>query len=430
MVAEYIIERPEASALRRVLDRERDTPTGLILRLAWLQGLTREEISDLQWEQVSFQDGQLHLADRSVPLETETLDCLRQRRERRGEASPYVVTSDRRSTRMPPESVSRLARLALDSEGLTAVSLKDLRHDFVLRMMETHDWPYVVRVSGMTVSTLQARYARTPQPETASLNLGQADKAEIDEFRLWKLLQAEGGTPAGLALWLTWQMGLQAREILALTWSQVDFAAGEIRLPDRTVPLTNAVRRLLQMELRQRQPTDDPHVLLTPNSRRPMDLPRLSRLVRTVLIRGGMEHVTLRDLRRDESRESEDTIILTRAAERGCLSRGQVMELLNLSRSAAYNRLRGLTERGKLVRVGEKYYPAGTVVPPEGQSEAIRQYLLENGSAYRQDIAGLLHIGQRQCAAVLRRMVESGELRQEKQRYFLPDGISAPNLVH
>lgn len=429
-MAEYIIDRPDEAAMRRALAREQDTPAGLILHLAWLQGLTREEISGLQWEQVALQDGELRLSDRTVPLTAETRECLRQRRERCGTQSPYVVTSDRRHTRMPPESVSRLARQALDRAGLTAVSLKDLRHDFVLRTMETHDWPYVVRVSGMTVSTLQARYARTPQPETASLNLGQTDKAEIDEFKLWKLLQTEGNTPAGLALWLTWQMGLQAQEILALTWPQVDFAAGEVRLPDRAVPLTNAVRRLLQLELRGRQPEDDPHVLLTPNSRRPMDLPRLSRLVRTVLIRGGMENVTLRDLRRDESRQSEDTIILTQAAERGCLSRSQVMELLDLSRSAAYNRLRSLTERGKLVLVGEKYYPAGTVVPPERQGEAIRQYLLENGSAYRQDIAGLLHIGQRQCAAVLRRMVQNGELRQEKQRYLLPEGFSAPEVVH
>lgn len=429
-MAEYIIDRPDEAAMRRALAREQDTPAGLILHLAWLQGLTREEISGLQWEQVALQDGELRLSDRTVPLTAETRDCLRQRRERCGTKSPYVVTSDRRHTRMPPESISRLARQALDRVGLTSVSLKDLRHDFVLRTMETHDWPYVVRVSGMTVSTLQARYARTPQPETASLNLGQTDKAEIDEFKLWKLLQTEGNTPAGLALWLTWQMGLQAQEILALTWPQVDFAAGEVRLPDRAVPLTNAVRRLLQLELRGRQPEDDPHVLLTPNSRRPMDLPRLSRLVRTVLIRGGMENVTLRDLRRDESRQSEDTIILTQAAERGCLSRSQVMELLDLSRSAAYNRLRSLTERGKLVLVGEKYYPAGTVVPPERQSEAIRQYLLENGSAYRQDIAGLLHIGQRQCAAVLRRMVQNGELRQEKQRYLLPEGFSAPEVVH
>ena len=424
-MGEYRINRPDPAAMERALAGEGDSPAGLILRLAWRQGLTREEISCLQWDQVSFPDSQLLLPDRTVPLEPDTAACLQRRWEQAGAASPYVVTSARR-TQMPPESVSRLARQALDREGQTAVRLMDLRHDFVLRMMETHDWPYVVRVSGMTVSTLQTRYARAPQPETAPLNLGAARKAEIDEFKLWKLMQQEGSSPAGLALWLTWQMGLQAQEILALTWSQVDFAAGEVRLPDRAVPLTNAVRRLLQGELARRQPGDDPHVLLTPNSRRPMDLPRLSRLVRTALIRGGMESVTLRDLRRDESREDTDARILDAAARRGCLSRSQVMALLGLSRSAAYNRLRSLTERGRLVLVGEKYYPAGTVVPPDQQREAVCQYLRENGTAYRQDIAGLLRIGQRQCTALLRRMVAEGLLRQEKQRYSLPEDFFVP----
>lgn len=426
----YIINRPDPAAMERLLEREQDSAAGVILRLAWQAGLTREEISDLTWPQVDLSAGELLLPERTVPLCPDLRDCLAARSARFGGRAPHVVISDRRKERMMPESISRLARAALNSEGMEAVRLMDLRHDFVLRAMETHDWPYVVRVSGMTVSTLQARYARTPR-EGASLNLGQPRKTEVDEFRLWKLLQSEGSSPAGLALWMSWQMGLQAREILSLTWDQVDFARGEVRLPERTVPLSNAVQRLLQGERLRRSPEDDPHLLLTPNSRRPVDLPRLSRLVRTALIRGGMENVTLRDLRRDESRQSEDTLILSHAAEQGCTSRGQVMDLLSLSRSAAYNRLKSLTDRGKLVRIGEKYYPAGTVIPPEQQPEAICQYLRENGSAYRQDIAGLLHIGDRQCAAVLRRMVQSGQLRQIRQRYFLPEtDVLLYDLVH
>lgn len=35
-----------------------------MLRLAWLEGLTREEIADLTWDQVSFLDDRLELPDR------------------------------------------------------------------------------------------------------------------------------------------------------------------------------------------------------------------------------------------------------------------------------------------------------------------------------------------------------------------------------
>ena len=48
----------------------------------------------------------------------------------------------------------------------------------------------------------------------------------MDAFLLWKLLQTEGSSPVGLALWMSWKLGMQAREIVALTWSQVDLDRG------------------------------------------------------------------------------------------------------------------------------------------------------------------------------------------------------------
>lgn len=99
------------------------------------------------------------------------------------------------------------------------------------------------------------------------------------------------------------------------------------------------------------------------------------------------------------------------------------MELLGLSKVAAYERLKRLTASGELVRVGGKYYPAGKVVPPEEHYAVIRAYLEENGAAYRQDLAGLLRIGPRQCGLILRRMVADGQLVQTGQRYRLPDSM-------
>ena len=106
-----------------------------------------------------------------------------------------------------------------------------------------------------------------------------------------------------------------------------------------------------------------------------------------------MEDTRLMDLRRDEARESGDAALLALAAEKGAISRGDVMAVLGLSRTAAYGRLHRLTERKKLIRVGGKYYLPGTVVPPEEQAEVIRASIEERmGFAYRQDIAELLHV--------------------------------------
>ena len=163
-----------------------------------------------------------------------------------------------------------------------------------------------------------------------------------------------------------------------------------------------------------------PAPLLNPGTGKPMDLARLSTVIRTALIRGGMEHISLGDLCREERRENEDARLLAYAAEKGTISRSEAMSLLGLSKVAAYERLRQLAERGKLVRVGGKYYPAGQVVPPEEQYDVIRTFLEQSGPAYRQDLAALLHVGDRQCALILKHMVEDRRLVQAGQRYALP----------
>ena len=266
---EYGGPRPADAAMRRILEAEPASPEGVVLRLAWQQGLSRDEISDLTWEQVSFLDDRLELPDRMIPLEAEVRSCLWRLFQAHSEVSPYVVLSSRDRTPLRPESISRLARQALDREGQTSVRLMD----------------------------------RRPRP------------------------------------------GLRRR---------------------------------------------------------------------------GREPRPLRDPRRDASREDEDARLLARTAERGMLTRGEVMELLGLSKTAAYGRLHRLTEQGRLVRIGGKYYLPSDVVPPEQHLETIRAYLSRAGFAYRQDIADLLHIQRKQCALILRHMVEQGELVQSGQKYYLP----------
>ena len=416
-MSKVTMRRPDARAMAQLLAEQTQTAAGLILRLAWRQGLTREEIQRLTWNDVDFSAHQLRLPDRTIPLETETEDCLRRQAERPDPPTPFVVVSDRRRQQMPPESISRLARKTLDRAGLGGISLMDLRHDFIIRHLESHDWPYVARISGIAVPTLYAVFSDY-LPEGRQKD--SLPRREVDGFLMWKLLQAEGSSPVGLALWMGWKLGMQVREMTALTWDQVDLDRGLVRLPDRDLALGVTLRRLLRAAAGRRRPGEDPHVLLTPNSRRPLDQPRLSKMVRTALIRGGMEHISLGDLCREERRENEDARLLE-AAQRGPLSRGDVMALLGLSKTAAYGRLHRLTEQKRLVRIGGKYYPPESVVPPERHWETIRTYLTQAGFAYRQDIAQLLRIRPKQCTLLLRHLVEDGELIQTGQKYFLPE---------
>ena len=140
-----------------------------------------------------------------------------------------------------------------------------------------------------------------------------------------KLLQAERLTPAGVTLWLTWQLGLRLEEIVTLRWDQLH---GEtLRLPDRIVPLTSGVLGVLS-DLRAASP-DAVYILTAPRSGRPYDRTRLSKIVRTALVRAGLDNITLRDLRLDcdirVGGENEVTAFLRRHQS---ITRNEAAELL------------------------------------------------------------------------------------------------------
>ncbi len=415
---DYVVNRPDEGAMNRILAAHAEDAAGAILRLAWQAGLLREEIQGLTWERVDFLDRKIVLADRSVPISDELAEWLQRLRDSRDRRQEHVVLSDRDRKPLTPQSISRLARTALDREGQTAVRLIDLRNDFVLRQLETHDWQYVSRITGVEAAGLNVHFGRHLEEKRVSTRIRREAPARIDEFALWKLLRAEGTSPAGVALWLTWQAGLQLEEIVALRWNQVELDRGLLRLEDRRVPLTGGVLGALET-LRGLEP-DTEWVLTSPRSRQPYDRTRLSKLVRAALIRAGLDDVTLRDLRMDCGlRSGGEGRILELVRKRRAVTRNDVCALLEVSRTTAYNRLRQMVKRGRLTQVGNRYYLPEAVVPPEKQADVILDYLEREGFAYRQDIARLLGIEPGQCRPVLQKLLASGRICQERQRYLL-----------
>lgn len=414
---EYVVNRPDEGAMERVLRKNSDNAAGVILRLAWQAGLLRDEIQRLTWAQIDFLDQRITLPDRAVPISEELADWLAELRRSRNRRSEVVVLSDRDQKPLTPQSISRLARTALDKEGQTAIRLIDLRHDFILRQLEEHDWQYVSRITGVEAAALNVHFAGHLKEKKVSTRIHRDEPAQIDEFALWKLLQTERATPAGVTLWLTWQMGLRLEEIVGLTWDQVDLKGERLLLPDREMALTSGVHGVLK-ELSAAAESE--LVLTTPRSGQPYDRTRLSKLVRGVLIRGGLDNVTLRDLRLDcDIRVGGENQVIAYVRRRQSVTRNEVMELLGVSKTTAYNRLKQMVRRGKLTQIGARYYLREAVVPPERQETVILEYLSKEGFAYRQDIARILRIDPRQCRPILQRMVAAGQIVQERQRYTL-----------
>ena len=423
---DYVINRPDEGAMQRILSSNSSNAAGAILRLAWQAGLLREEIQRLTWEQVDFLDQTIVLPDRSIPISETLSRWLWDLRDSRDRHQERVVLSDRDQKPLTPQSISRLARSALDRENQTAVRLIDLRHDFVLRQLEEHDWQYVSRITGIEAAGLNVHFAEHLKEKRVSTRIRREAPAQIDEFALWKLLRAEKASPAGMALWLTWQVGLQLEEIVVLKWEQVDFSREQLRLEDRTLPLAGGALSALR-ELREKEPEAE-FVLSSPRSRQPYDRTRLSKLVRAALIRAGLDNVTLRDLRLDCGlRSGGETQILALVRRKHSVARNDVMELLGVSRTTAYNRLKQMVKRGKLTQVGARYYLPEDVVPPEEQSRTIVDYLTREGFAYRQDIARLLGLEAGQCRPILQKMVAAGQIVQERQRYLLAPSLTPPD---
>lgn len=150
-----------------------------------------------------------------------------------------------------------------------------------------------------------------------------------------------------------------------------------------------------------------------------MDRARLSRQVRAVLVRHGLDDVTLRDLRLDwEARQSAELLRVARQ-EGGSVTRARAAEVLSVPPTEAYQRLRRLVGRGQLVSVGERYYLPSAVVPPARQREVVLEYLAREGFAYRQDIARVLGLPPAQCRPILQKMLSAGQIKLQKQQYTL-----------
>ena len=413
---EYVVNRPDERAMMEALRENDGNAAGAILRLAWQAGLLRDEIQRLTWGQVDFIDGTIVLDDRKVPMKQELVEWLRELRDSRDQGQETVVLSDRDRKPLTPQSISRLARAALDKRGQTDVRLIDLRHDFILRQLEEHDWQYVSRITGVEAAGLNVHFAEHLEEKKISTRIRREKSAAIDEFALWKLLRDEGASPAGVALWLTWQMGLRLEEIVALRWEQV--RGDRLCLEEREVFLTAGTKKALD-ELALSEGREG-WVLTVPRSGRPYDRTRLSKLTRAALIRAGLDDLTLRDLRVDYAlRTGGEGRILERVRQQGWTTRNEVMELLRLSRTVSYNRLKQLVSRGRLTQVGARYYLPEVVVPPEEQERAVISYLEREGFAYRQDVARLLGIGVNQCRPLLQRMLADGSIVQDRQRYLL-----------
>lgn len=383
----------------------------VVVRLAWQLGLTRGEIHSLEWEQVDFTASEVHLRDRTVPMEPEIQVFLQRLLTARPWNTGPVVLTDRSGVRPAEQHISYVCRKALDRVGQFQVRLLDLRYDFILRQLEVHDWQYVSRISGLDPLTLQLHLGQKPPGHSSK------SPARVDPEKIQRVLDAEGLSACGAAIRLVWQLGLSNEELINLDWDMI--SGSTVTLPDRSLSIPRDLRPWLAA-LRQQNGACGP-VLISDRARRPMQNAQISRSVRAALIRGGCDDLSLRDLRRDcEIRRDCETPVLEYLKSHPRIVRSEAAELLGISPAQANACLRQMTERGTVARAGHSYYLPGAVVAPEQQRDTVLAYLSAHPGCRRGELTKLLGLEARQCLTVLDNLVRAGDIARVGTKYFLP----------
>ncbi len=405
---------------------------GVVLRLAWRTGLLRDEIFSLQWEQVDLENGLLRLSDREVPMDEETAACLRQWQILAGRYGPYLAVSLHKRTHMRPQAISRLARDTLDRAGLTEVRLADLHYNYILRQAAQRGWQQTLRNSGLSISTYrgQARYkaARSRARVQRGRKEAPAEGVAARE-RLRVLLRDERSSPAAVALWLYCGAGLRYTEITELTWQQVELADGTVSVGGRRLPMTAELTEVLRDAYQARRAGDDPHVLLSARSRKPMALSRLSNLTQGLLVQYGLDHTLLQQMAAEERRNAQREKIAEYAERHEGISAKECMGLLGIPERAARALLSRLAAEGELTRDHRAYRPVGARTTAAQREAAIREQLSLHGPCGAAELSAALGMAPRMIQRALEPMLARGEAVKERAKgkngallYALRDG--------
>lgn len=115
----------------------------------------------------------------------------------------------------------------------------------------------------MAVSTLRGAFSQYFRPREEKRPEPPGNMQER-EYLLWRILQQEGGSLVGMALWMSWKLNMQPGEILELTWPQVDFDRDVITLPDREIPMGSRLSRQLRDTWDHRRDPASPASMLAP----------------------------------------------------------------------------------------------------------------------------------------------------------------------
>lgn len=140
------IQRPDESLLQQALIQDTSIPDSMIVRLAWQMGLSREEIRDLTWDDLNLEQRSATVAGRIVPIPEEVVEILTGLKEETGPDGPVLRSV--RGNPLTSANLSYITKKYLSKHGIENSRLMDLRHDYVIRTLQSHSLEETARLCG------------------------------------------------------------------------------------------------------------------------------------------------------------------------------------------------------------------------------------------------------------------------------------------
>jgi len=245
-----------------------------------------------------------------------------------------------------------------EEETLHDIKLAALRSDYIIRVLEKHGNMAAMQWAGITEDTLQEIYGDYMQPGRYNVKREAYASTEIDEERLLKLLHNEGSSPVAITLWLVWELGIPTKEIVDITWDQVDFDRKQINLPDKTYTMTEPAFRVLKEAYDKRTPAavKQPYVVLKRRAKKQYTTQFLSKTLRIALVRAGLESLHMRSLLNDAKDRKYTENICAYIREHGSIGQSQAAKVTGLSYDFTHVKLTKMKEKGILEKRESRYY--------------------------------------------------------------------------
>lgn len=382
-MAGCVMHQVDEIGLNKALTQAGLSTSAMVVRLAWLAGLSRQELQNLAWSQVDLPQNRLRLPQRTIALQGDLPYWLTLWQSHQS-ATPWVLPGQR--GQLSPPSISRLAQQFFTAHGLEPLRLADLRHSYICTQLSHRSWGDVCHELACHETALRQAYGDYVTPPAVS------SSAQLTPETIHRLLTAHPPSLGLLAVALAWEEGLSPTDLRALTWSEL-----------ATLPSDGQAFALAQI-LRQ----GDGLVF-------DVSAPHLSRLGRQTLLLEGLDGITLQTL--SQARPQHVPQLMALLSQHQGVSIKQVAQACQLSK--AHNWLRTLCNAGILVQVGMYYYDARHVPPRAQHAPLLLAYAQRQGTLYTDDVMRLLHLRPSQCRQLLHSMVDDGSLEHKGLGYGL-----------